>query len=84
MIVENRELIIHIEKALMMAKNNDDKKDNTTMGQYGLIYLRTFIYIFTVEKGYLLAVLLYKVIEKNQLWLNLWKVYDMNLRKYQY
>ena len=67
-----------------MAKNNDDKKDNTTMGQYGLIYLRTFIYIFTVEKGYLLAVLLYKVIEKNQLWLNLWKVYDMNLQKYQY
>jgi hypothetical protein len=36
-IVENRELTIQIEKALIIAKQNDDKKDSITTGQYGLI-----------------------------------------------
>ena len=49
MIVENNELIIHIENALMAAKRNDEVKESITMGQYGFIYLSTLKYNFKVE-----------------------------------
>tara|TARA_B100000029_G_C17556424_1_gene951834 strand:+ start:1926 stop:2096 length:171 start_codon:yes stop_codon:yes gene_type:complete len=49
MIVENNELIIHIENALMAANKNDEVKDSMTMAQYGFIYLSTLRYSFKVE-----------------------------------
>ena len=49
MIVENNELIIHIENALMAANRNDEAKESITIGQYGLIYLSTLKYNFKVE-----------------------------------
>ena len=49
MIVENNELIIHIENALMAANKNDEVKESMTMGQYGFIYLSTLRYNLKVE-----------------------------------
>ncbi len=45
-IVENNELIIQIEKALMTANKIEEVKERITIIQYGFIYLSTFKYSF--------------------------------------
>ena len=67
MIVENNELIIHIENALMAANKNDEVKDSMTMAQYGFIYLSTLRYSFKVEISHHLFLRFDKVFEKNRL-----------------
>ena len=56
-IVENNELIIHIEKALMAANKIEEVKERMTIIQYGFMYLSTFKYSFMEEMDHPLFLL---------------------------